>query len=625
MTSLDLPPDRFNPCYIPPDTVIGKYVVRTGIGRGGGQMAYLAHDPHGNLVVLKFSLFPRGETDTRERMMHERFIRQVQYFLQLSDAPGVASVYEHGMHPDNSEHGHPYLVQEYVWGGTNIVDWFRARPRALEFVARGWMYLASACGAMEQRGICHRDLKPENVLMLPQGVPKIIDFNSGMSVGAAPLTATGPGWWFPGTRAYFSPELCKAILAEWANPGRNMFTYLPTCDLHALGIIFYEVLTGEHPFDENTNDGELFQRIAYQVPRLPRTLNPEVPFSLEKVTMKLLRKDPEERYQTGDELAHDLEALLETPEDWNRPFQTPARKRRSTLRRQTSRTRSGNPPLTPRPRSSASSAALKLAPSAIVLAGPRALAVRGPRKLLRVVTAPSTLVSPPVTVESVEPTPRPLVPRRRALLLAAGLALALVVPWLALGQHERAGPFFERGVALLGKAKAAVVAAASTVLAACVGLKVRTGERDWLETCSPEARKNVTELELETSGGSATLLEGPNVIVPEAGVELKDGPVEARANISTPSRTVAGRLFGDIRTGSDGASIHFTKLKLFDGSEPEGQPPAGRELKICAIAYVPGYGAEPGIPKVEHPSEPVELHPGFTYVTTRALRIHFAH
>jgi len=239
------------------------------------------------------------------------------------------------------------------------------------------------------------------------------------------------------------------------------------------------------------------------------------------------------------------------------------------------------------------------------------LAVRGPRKLLRVVPAPAAHV----------------VPRRRAraLLLAALLAVAFVMPWLSLGQHEGPGSFFERGATLLGKTKAGVVAVASAALAACVGLKVRTGEKDWLGKCTPEARKNVNNLELEADGGAATLEEGLNVIVPDEGVELRDGPVEASALISTPSKGIAGRLFGEIRTGADGASIHFTKLKLFNGTEAKRQPPAGRELEICAIASVRGYGADPGIPLVTDRPRPPDLHSGFVWVTHRALEIHFAH
>jgi len=242
---------------------------------------------------------------------------------------------------------------------------------------------------------------------------------------------------------------------------------------------------------------------------------------------------------------------------------------------------------------------------------------------------PSALVAPAAAavVDSVEPAHRLLaVLRRHIRLLAAVLALAFVVPWLFMGQHGRAGSFFERGTTLLGKAKTAVVATASAVLAACVGLKVRTGEKSWLEQCSPEARKIVTELDLETDGGSAILLAGPNVIIPDRGVELRDGPVEASAMFSTTEKAVVGRLFGEIRTGIDGASVHFTRLKMFNGGEPQGQPPTGREVDLCAIASVPGYGATPGIPLVEPTYRPSEgPHAGFVYVTTHALEVHLAH
>jgi len=618
--------DRFKPFYIPPGTRIGRYTVRTGIGRGGGQMAYLAEDTDGNLVVLKFSLSPKGEEDSSAREMHERFLRQVTFFLQLRETAGVARILGHDMHPDRSPVGYLYLVQAWVPGSMNILDWYRNEPRRLEDVVAGWMALTNVCGEMNRRGICHRDLKPQNVLMTPDGTPKVVDLNSGISIGDAPLTATGPGW--PGTALYYSPELCEAILECWSNGEAAPFQYSSSQDLHALGVIFYQVLTGQYPFDEYATKDVLFEQIAHKVPEQPRALNPEVPFGLAKVTMRLLQKNPEKRYQTGDEVLEDLTSLLDTNEDWERLFQTPARKRRTVFSLESSRTgdmsTTGRDTPPPTPRTSVGSAAVKLVPSASVLAGPRALAVREPRQLMRVVPRPPALVAP---VESEEPTHRLLALCRHARLLAAVLALALVGPWLALGQHGSAGSFFEKGATLPSKAKVAVAAVASAVLAACAGLtgKVRTGEKDWLDRCAPDHRRAVAELELATDGGAAALLAGPNVIIPDAGVGLRDGPVEASTFISTPEKLVQDHLFGEIRTGTDGASIHFTKLKLFSGSEPEGQPPAGREVDICAVAYVPGYGDDPGVPKVEDHGEPVELPPGFTYVTTKALRIRLAH
>ena len=118
--------------------------------------------------------------------------------------------------------------------------------------------------------------------MTRKGLPKIVNFEHGLAIGDTRRT-----------------------------PEYRLFESRPARDLYALGTLFYEVLTGEPP-----PEGE--------APLLPSELNPEVPFGLEKVTMRLLQERPEHRYQVGEELVADLEALLSTGEDWERPFQTPA-------------------------------------------------------------------------------------------------------------------------------------------------------------------------------------------------------------------------------------------------------------------------------------------------------------
>jgi serine/threonine protein kinase len=621
MTTPGLPsPIRyiFKPYYLKPGTRIGAYLIQDAIGHGGGQMAYLAYGPDERRVVLKMSLCPKGEPGTYRRQMHERFQRQVTYFLQLHDVPGVAAVLGHDMYPDRSPQGYFYMVQEWVQGELNILQWSRSEPHPLRVLIAGWMILANACGEMDRRGICHRDLKPENILVTPRGVPKIIDFNSGFSVGAVPLTVESATQ-VPGTPSYYSPEHCRAILTQWNTGEARMFQARPEADLHALGVIFYEALTGEHPFDVDAPEDELFQQIAYETPERPSALNPEVPFGMEKVTMRLLQKDPEDRYPSGDELVKDLEALLTTREDWDRPFQTPTRDRHSTAttsRPWTSHTSTRLGPYMPR--STSGAVALDLAPSAIVLAGPRSLAVRGPQALLRLEPEPATANDaepPPVAPEVVlalmdwVPAPRPRIRRPQALLLlAACLALALMVPLRSLGQHEGAGSFFERGATLLGKAKAAVVAAASVVLAACPALtgKVRADDKEWLRTkCPEEGRETARSFGVRSS--AAFLDAGPNVLLHDRGVEVRAGPVEAEALLSTTAEGIPVQLFGEIRTGTDGASVRFTHLKRVAD---------GQELPFCAIAAV---GDGPGIPKAEIPPFPPasELHSGFVLVTTR--------
>jgi len=313
--------------------------------------------------------------------------------------------------------------------------------------------------------------------------------------------------------------------------------------------------------------------------------------------MRLLHKDPAKR-PDGDELRAELESLLETADDWERPFQTPARDGHD------SGTSHSGPPM---PRlgywgGPGYSSAWKPAPTAIMLAPPRALAVRGPRALVQLEPVPVSLVAVP-RIEEVRPAPRrwPWA-RRRAFLLVAMLALAL------------SGSFLEKGRVVLGRAKAAVMAAASAALSACPVLtgNVRADDRAWLETkCSAEARKAGQELALAEPWGGASLEPGPNVIEHEYGTEVRDGSVEVAALLSTTEKGIPVRLFGQIRTGPDGASIHLDRLKYVVG---------GGESPICAIVWVQGHRDSPGIPKREvAPFPPAsELHPGYMLVNPLA-------
>jgi serine/threonine-protein kinase len=581
-----------------PGTHIGAYAIREAIGRGGAQMAYLADSSDGRQVVLKVSLFPRGEEGSPNREMHERFLRQVAFFLQLRGTLGVADVFGYDMFPDRSESGHAYLIQEWIPGSVTVLDWYRAEPHKLKGILGGWIALANACGEMTRLGICHRDLKPENILMAPKGFPKIVDFDSGRSAGAKPLTKAGPDQW-PGTKRYYSPEVCRAILSGSSTAYRALFESLTAGDLHALGVIFYQVLTGRYPFDAGDDDEALFKQIAYEVPARPSALNPEVPFGLEKVTMKLLQKDPDRRYRYGGEVVAELKALLRTDEDWEGLFQTPARAGSTSSSPRTSRTSRASSPSTPR--TAVGSAALNLAPSAIVLAGPSAQACREPLPRLE-------LTHP-------EPVPH----RRRALLLVAALALALVVPSLALGQHG--------GTMLFGKAKTAAMALISAAITACVGPTRELGATgdDWLAKCPPESRKPVHELRLEPDLGEAEVLEGPSVVLQDfgRGLEVRDGPVEASAIIPARGGGVVVKLIGTIQTGSAGATVHFNKMQLYSGNEDPDGPPAGRIVDICAYGSVRGY-SEDLIPEANNPPPPSKRHAGFMFVVTQQLGIHFA-
>src|SRR5262249_31052031 len=155
--------------------------------------------------------------------------------------------------------------------------------------------LAELCSSMANKGICHRDLKPPNILVTPDGTPKVIDFESATCPHAEPVTRrTASGE--PGTGGWQCPELCEAILEEQSKKkSKEAFDFQPWGDLFSLGVVFYECLTGEHPFDTSLPDDLLLLEVAFAKPIHPVRLSTSVPLGLNKVVMKLLEKKPRAR------------------------------------------------------------------------------------------------------------------------------------------------------------------------------------------------------------------------------------------------------------------------------------------------------------------------------------------
>lgn len=163
---------------------------------------------------------------------------------------------------------------------------------------------------------------------------------------------------------------------------------------------------------------------------------------------------------------------------------------------------------------------------------------------------------------------------------------------------------------LLGRAKVAIIAATSTTLTACPILtgKVRTDDRAWLSTkCSADALKAARELDPDPVAGAA-LVEGPNVIWHDNGTaEVKNGQIEVKAAFQTPEGWVVLRLFGEVRTGSDGASIHLTWAKRCQPVLGPCRVEDGPGFPLCAVVYVSPSRDEPGIPKAEADRFPPRL------------------
>ncbi|HEV7848374.1 MAG TPA: Stk1 family PASTA domain-containing Ser/Thr kinase [Mycetocola sp.] len=269
------------------DPMIGRliddrYEVRSRIARGGMATVYLATDQRLERRVAIKVMHGHLADDSNFR---NRFVQEARSAARLAD-PHVVSVFDQGQDSDLA-----YLVMEYLPGITLrdlLRDHGKLTPRQVVDIMDA---VTSGLAAAHRAGIIHRDLKPENVLLADDGRIKISDF--GLARAASANTATGQS--LLGTIAYLSPELVTRGVADARS------------DIYALGIMMYEMLTGEQPYK-----GEQPMQIAYQhanesVPR-PSVVNPSVPDPLDDLVLWATERSPDERPSDAREL---LERLRE--------------------------------------------------------------------------------------------------------------------------------------------------------------------------------------------------------------------------------------------------------------------------------------------------------------------------
>jgi predicted Ser/Thr protein kinase len=286
----------------------GDYELLEKLGEGGMGVVYKARDTVlGRIVALK--RMGRGKLALPQEI--ERFYREARAAAQ-SPHPHIVPVYDFGEHA-----GEHYLTMAFVSGGSLADHRERfAEPRAavalLEKVAR-------AVQAAHEKGIIHRDLKPANVLLDEQGEPLVSDFGLAKRVDDdVGLTHTGD---VLGTPAYMAPEQAAGRISQIS----------ARTDVWALGVMLYELLTGQRPF-AGPDRSAMTVQIQSVDPPPPRTLRPQVDRALELIVLKCLEKDPEQRYRSAQALVDDLqrwqrgERISARPEGW------PRRLRRSLLR-----------------------------------------------------------------------------------------------------------------------------------------------------------------------------------------------------------------------------------------------------------------------------------------------------
>ena len=264
--------------------VDNRYDIVRPLGSGGMGEVFLARDRTlGRDVALKIL---RSQY-ANDRESAERFKREALSAARLSH-PSIVQVYDRG----DTEDGSSYIAMEYVPGGTLKERITEDGPLDARLAASYGYQVAEALGAAHAKGIVHRDIKPQNVLITAPGQAKVADFGIARAASAAGDSQTQTGTVL-GTAGYMSPEQALGRPAT------------PKSDLYSLGIVLYEAVTGYLPFTAD-NPIAVSMKHVNEAPRPPIDLNPAVPEGMNDVIMKILSKDPDDRYPDADALAEDL-------------------------------------------------------------------------------------------------------------------------------------------------------------------------------------------------------------------------------------------------------------------------------------------------------------------------------
>ncbi|NOZ12827.1 MAG: serine/threonine protein kinase [Acidobacteria bacterium] len=254
---------------------IGKYEIRSELGRGAMGIVYLGYDP---VIERSVAIKTMNAEAFEEEEQKQRFLREARSAGAMQH-PNIVTIYEMGMEGDT-----PYIAMEYVEGQdlTRLVK--KGEPESLKEKLSIMAQLCDALHFAHLKEVIHRDIKPGNIRILPDGTVKIMDFGIAKKQDSD-FTRTGL---VVGTLSYMSPEQVQGKPLD------------PRSDQFSAGVVFYQMLTGKKPFGGDNLTNVIYQIISFNVNTLEL---PGTPTVLKKIVQKMMNPDPEKRFRTCGEVS----------------------------------------------------------------------------------------------------------------------------------------------------------------------------------------------------------------------------------------------------------------------------------------------------------------------------------
>jgi serine/threonine-protein kinase len=267
-----------------PGNQLDHYRIDAVVAHSGMSVLYRATDLHdGKPVAIKLPL----EAMESDPVLIERFRREQQIGQEL-DHPGIVKTY------DGEQRSRNYMVIEWVEGTLLRTILNQGRKLPIDRAVKITLGICDALDYMHKHGVVHRDLKPENIMVMADDKIKLIDFGIAMKEDARRLTFADPSSPTLGTPDYISPEQVKGQRGDQRS------------DIYSMGIMLYEMLTGQVPFSGPNPFAVMNERVLNDA-KPARKLNPEITPELQEILYRALEREPRNRYSTASEMAHDLE------------------------------------------------------------------------------------------------------------------------------------------------------------------------------------------------------------------------------------------------------------------------------------------------------------------------------